>query len=193
MGRTSCTEWTESESEQLQSLFAQNLTYSEIAIALGKSVKAVNGKINRLGLRKKNRWTKAEIEALCELVGDIPIRRLAAQYNQWAVKNGYPTRSRATISVKANRLGESRKLDSCDWYTAAQIAACMGCCHSTINYWLNHYKKDLKPTAHSQCPNGVFAVSRKRLRAFLIKYPEICDRHKATLDLFWLIDLLASR
>jgi hypothetical protein len=182
--------WLPSECDRLQALFSQNLSYVEIAQELGRTQKAIAVKIRRLGLNRKYRWTLSEINYLRELVGSVPKRRLTAKYNQWALQNGYRERSADNIACKAKKLGLSTKLDSADWYTVSQVADCIGASHSTVLYWLKSYPVVLRPQHHSE---GVFVVSRKRLRSFLITYPEIVERFKKTIDLLWLVDLLGGK
>lgn len=181
--------WSPSECDRLKTLFSQNLSYTEIARSMGRSQKAIGCKIRRLGLNRKYRWTASEIGYLRELVGSVPGKRLTARYNQWASANGYPKRSADNIACKAKKLGLSTKLDSADWYTVSQIADCIGASPSTVLYWLKSYPVVLKPQHHSE---GVFVVSRQRLRSFLITYPEIVERFRKTIDLLWLVDLLGG-
>lgn len=184
--------WSANEREQLRGLFEQGLNNEAIAQIIDRSYASVEAQLRQMGLRRTNRWTLSELNYLRELVGDRPHKSLLRNYNAWAVKNGYPKRAASNIWVKANRLGMSRKLDSADWYTAAQIAEVIGCSHSTVREWIKSHRDFLKPTAAANHPTGIYAVSRSRLKAFLIKYPEIIERYRRTIDLIWLIDLLGG-
>lgn len=185
--------WSIEEREQLKSLFEQGLNNKAIAQTIGRSCASVEAQLRHMGMRRTNRWTLPELNYLRELVGARPHKSLLKNYNAWAVSNGFPRRSASNIWVKANRLGMSRKLDSADWYTAAQIAEVIGCSHSTVTQWIKSHRDLLKPKGASSHPTGVYAVPRSRLRAFLLKYPEIVERYRATIDLLWLVDLLGGK
>jgi hypothetical protein len=83
-------------------------------------------------------WTRAEIDYLLELAGDIPRNRLQIAFNSWAVANGYPKRSAKAIWVQAARNGISLRAVG-SFLTTGGIAQILGINATTIEGWLHRY------------------------------------------------------
>ena len=79
-------------------------------------------------------WTAVEECMLIEMAGDIPAPLLQRHYNQWAIRNGRPLRTRKALFVRLNRLGISRCAVG-SWLTTGAIAAVLALPPTTVEKW----------------------------------------------------------
>lgn len=79
-------------------------------------------------------WTAAEECMLIEMAGDIPAPLLQRHYNQWAIRNRRPLRTRKALFVRLNRLGISRCAVG-SWLTTGAIAAVLALPPTTVEKW----------------------------------------------------------
>ena len=166
---------------------------SQIALSLNKSEKSIKCQACRLGLKRRYEWSEAEVVQLREMAGEMPRSLLYKAYNKWASTHGLPTRHPSTIENKIKKTKISGRLNcAADWYTSADIASFLGCKQDTVSHWLKQYHQELKPIEAAQTRRKL-AVSRYRFRQFLISHPLIVERHRRTVDLVWLMDLLGER
>ena len=90
-------EWTPQETATLRKLFGQNMNFCDIAVTLGRTIEAVNSKVQALDLRQQrmNRWTPEQIQYLIETYGKKKAYVLANEL-------GHPVSS---VHTKAHVLG----------------------------------------------------------------------------------------
>ncbi|MGL4622043.1 MAG: hypothetical protein ACRCZS_23790 [Chroococcidiopsis sp.] len=185
--------WTKPEEAMLCEMHS-TLTCAQIATQLGRTVGSVKMKIIGLGLRKNQYWSEAEIEHLKELIGTAPKLALIQQYRNWASYHGYSKRTNCAIWEKVKKIGKSRKVDKhCDWYSTRDVSDAIGCSADIASDWFNRYKNILKPIPRTNARQGGLMVRRERLRRFLMENPQIVDRYRATIELYWLVDLLGNK
>jgi hypothetical protein len=186
--------WTNQEIDLLKRLYATpNISVAQVAEKLGKTKSAIKGKATKLGLKHSRNWQPTEIEALLNLAGTAPQKVIVSQYKKWASKNGYACRCRDSIVLKLKNLKARHRIDvSADWFSANDIAATLGCAKDTASHWLKDYYKELKPEPISNKAQGGLAVSRSRLRSFLLSHPEILDRYRLSIDFLFLLEILKS-
>jgi hypothetical protein len=186
--------WTKPEEAELRSLYLTNKPLLEIADILGRSREAIANKCRKLNLIKMSRWSKPELDKLYHLIGTVPKRQLIKKYLEWATYHGYPQRTSGAIWGRVRNAPVSRKFTRrYDCYNPHDVANAIGCSHATACDWFVRYEKVLKPEPVEDYPKGGKMVSRRRLRRFLIENPSIVDRYRATIELFWLVDLLARK
>lgn len=166
---------------------------TEIASIFGVTENAVKNKANELGLKRRTKWSDREVERLKELAGEYPLKALVHRYNQWAAQNRLPTRHPLVIRDKLKNARVQTRLNaSAAFYTSEEIAAFLGCRQDTVSHWFKLYKEELKPLPAAKT-NSKLAVSRKKFKLFIINHPEIVERYRVHIDLFWLVELLTER
>lgn len=189
---TSYRPWTTGEEAELRSLWGADKPILEIAQLLGRTRDAIANKAKKLKLFRYSRWSAPELEKLYRLIGTAPKRVLIKQYKEWAAYHGYPERTNGTIWQRVRNAPVSYRLKRrYDWYSTHDVADAVGCSHATACDWFVKYNKVLNPIPVEDYPAGGNMVSRKRLRRFLIENPQIVDRYRPTIELYWLVDLLA--
>lgn len=80
-------------------------------------------------------WTRAEIDFLDRLAGNVPRGHLLQQYNAWASDAKMPPRSHRAIETKLSRLSISAAAIG-DVITPALIAQTLGARSDTVRSWL---------------------------------------------------------
>lgn len=81
-----------------------------------------------------HRWTTEEESRLMEMAGDLAAPLLQEVYNNWAMRNGRPMRTRKALFVRLSRLGISRCACG-SWLTTGAIAAVLGLPPTTVEKW----------------------------------------------------------
>lgn len=183
--------WTTSEEAQLRSLYRANVPILEIAEKFGRTSGAIHQRLKKLKLTKYPNWSPPEKEKLHRLIGTAPKRVLIKKYQEWASYHGYATRTQQAIWYQVRKAPVSRRLSRrYDWYSTSDVANAIGCTRDTACDWFVKYQKILDPVPVEDYPTGGNMVSRKRLRRFLIENPQIVNKYRATIELYWLVDLL---
>lgn len=158
--------WEAKQVEVVKSYFSKGYPPLEarekICQETGRSWPSVLNKAFRLGLLPYRRWTREQDEFL-EKNQHLTLERLTHIYNQTSKKTKWPKRTKLAIKKRMEILGLQHNSEHLN---IAQIAAILGCSHSKIRGWIAAQPKILKP---EKCSDGVL-ISRKNLRAFLIKF-----------------------
>lgn len=79
-------------------------------------------------------WSAEEECRLMEMAGDLPAPLLQRAYNQWAIRSGWPLRTRKALFVRLDRLGISRCAVG-SWLTTGAIAAVLELPPTTVEKW----------------------------------------------------------
>ncbi|MGL4622044.1 MAG: hypothetical protein ACRCZS_23795 [Chroococcidiopsis sp.] len=187
-------DWTTNEEAELRSLYRANIPILELAEKFGRTCGAIQQRLKKLHISKYPNWSTPELEKLHRLIGTAPKRILIKKYQEWASYHGYPERTQQAIWHQVRIAPVSRRLHRrYDWYSTTDVANALGCTRDTACDWFVKYQKVLEPVPVEEIPTGGNMVSRKRLRRFLIENPQIVNRYRATIELYWYTDLLANR
>ena len=164
-GRTPRRPWTEDEREVVRRGYrGTNASARDVGRRLGRSVWAVKGMVQRLGITrtKPHNWTEDEDERLIELLGKHPPTQVAKRMH----------RSVNAVVVHSQRLGFSRRSRD-GWYTAKDVCQMLGVDH----HWLEPYidRGELEATWHYGTEPGqaggltAYHITEAHLRAFIIR------------------------
>ena len=82
-------------------------------------------------------WTQAEIEHLESIAGDLPSPAILPTYNKWAIENGFPERTSASIWAIARRQSISLKAEG-EYVTTSYIADILEVPLQTITNWISY-------------------------------------------------------
>lgn len=114
-------------------------------------------------------WSADEIEQLMQLGGDVPRPILDSQYNAWARRHGFPTRSRKAVLLKANRHRISLRAVG-SWLTTGGLAGILGLPPSTVESWLCRYPDLPRRTFGRQL---VRYVNRDQFKAWVLDHQHL--------------------
>lgn len=85
----------------------------------------------------RKRWTQAEIEHLEAIAGDLPSPAILPIHNKWAIENGFPERTSASIWAIARRQNISLKAEG-EYVTTSYIADILEVPLQTITNWISY-------------------------------------------------------
>ena len=108
-------------------------------------------------------WTPEDLEALTDLVGELPLQLVVKSFNQRR-----PPRTPKALRDKAQKLGFSVKAQG-EFISIGDIRTLTGYSYTKIYYWI---KIGLPAVARSSVKKSPRFISRRQLRRFAVKYPE---------------------
>jgi hypothetical protein len=109
-------------------------------------------------------WSPEDIEALTDLVGELPWHLVVARFAQRR-----PSRSNQSMIWKAQELGLPR-IPEGEFISIGTIKALTGYSYEKVYLWID--SGDLPAVARSDAKNSPRYVSRKSLRSFAKKRPD---------------------
>lgn len=81
------------------------------------------------------RWTRAEVDQLELLAGELPRLVAIERYQRWARKHGHPERSAMAVQAAIHRRGMSLRATG-EWITVGLIAKLLSVRHDVPDYWV---------------------------------------------------------
>ena len=129
------------------------------------------------------------MEALLELIGDLPLVFVAQEHRRWAKRNGRPLRTFSAVVTRAKVLGLSGRSTG-SWITTGTIASYLGISSSRVVEWIHRTGGDRnglrgrlrarkfphKPRhelPRSSQRRAFWWVNRMELRAFALQNPRL--------------------
>lgn len=133
------------------------------------------------------KWSAEDIDALCDYVGDMPIRLAHQVHCCWATRNGRPVRSMKSFVSKASEMKLHRRSTG-EWISTAAIAAYLGTISNRVLDWIKRNDESSswingrlhgrqfplssdKATGMRTCP--IWYVKRSDLRDFAKRNPHL--------------------
>ena len=141
-----------------------NASALEVGRKIGRSVWAVKGMVQKLGVSKPKprNWTEDEDERLIELMGKHPPQQVAKRMH----------RSCTACIMRSKRLGFSRRTRD-GWYTEKDVCQMLGVDH----HWVQPYiaRGELKASWHYGTKPGQkglasWHITEKDLRTFIVAH-----------------------
>ena len=119
---------TETEKNKIIKWLNKGKSISEIARLLGRSKKTIHNFCNKEHLQRKSSywWSKEDDELLEDLLGTIPIYKIAKQLK----------RTKNAVRQRVERLGLDIR-DKVDYFTTMELSEITGLHPATINRWIN--------------------------------------------------------
>lgn len=84
------------------------------------------------------KWSSEETNYLEMLLGDYPFGLIVKYYQKWATENGWPARSRTSISDKIARIGKS-KIPVGEYITSGTLKSLLNVGSKTIGRWTSDF------------------------------------------------------
>lgn len=150
----------------------------DIAEAIGRTVKAVEGRIARFNRRP---WTNRENDYIRDHAEEYSVPEIAAKI----------FRTADAISVQMAKLGVSRRHKD-GWYTALDVAHILG----TSEHWVvRRVERGALPAQNHRRVQQQWRIPGKALKYFLRSYPTELDdlvKRGCKPDMLTIIDILAG-
>lgn len=119
-----------------------------------------------MGVRgwKKHPWTKAELETLCSMAGDMPWSKVVHHYRSWATAKGLPLRTERAMRKQLEMRGISLQCYG-SWVTTTTVAEMIGTSSAAIRRWVAN------GWVESYAEGSKNYISRRSLRSLATERP----------------------
>lgn len=178
--------WSDEEREIVRRDYAYtNASAQAIADRLDRTLAAVKGQVQRMGIAKRTdrrHWTPEEDEQLAELMPRYAPGKVAKLMR----------RGLNSVVVRSKRLGICRRVRD-GWFTKKEVCEILGVDHKWVQKRIDGGQ--LRATWHNgrkptNCGSAMWHIEEKDLREFIRRYPQ--DLNARNLDLIVVVDILAG-
>ena len=175
--------WTEEELEIVRRDYkGTNRSAEVIASALGVTLNAVKGQVQKLGIaqQKSPPWRPEEIEKLRTLIHSYSVTAIAKRLH----------RSPNAVKVKATRLKLGLRARD-DWFTKKEVCEILGVDHKKVQAWIE--EGALEASWHNGRPqkNGgmcMWHIELEALKKFIIRNSgRLLGRNVDIQQIVWII------
>jgi hypothetical protein len=123
---------------------------------------------------KKRRFTKAELDYLMSMLGEVPRYKLTKRMNQFCERNGLPPRTERSVIKKAEKikkeLGLQTLIPSDNHFSILALSEYVGIAENQLRKWVRRGLLTAKKE------NSKYRITLDQFKSFGLKHPDLISQ-----------------